>query len=299
MTKVIRAEKIIEEDVRDALNTENQYYLLLENDHIDLYKMIKSIDFYTHVRFLWENTFLDEHKEESPFLIQFDKNSLLIEAFIKIWTKENLGILIESSFSPKQLQQHLQSILLVRLPDGTQARFNLHEPRKLAGVLNALETEERYQSLLRPIKTLYWQENCGTRSTWYQAKQANSQAPIYTHNDMRWFMFNKEEIKQMDEHELSYLSCELISELELNDDFMKKLYGEDIKEYVNRGIKNAHRLQLYKEENIKHYLLLCATHPHRASNQEFINIIVDTKSDEDFRLSQLEKLINKKGVTYE
>lgn len=208
-------------------NSEN-LFLFLDSDYFeDSVDEVKAVEFYVNIELLWDNNPLwDEYKYEGPILVQLNEGSIHIPNFIENWAKENRGIIIQSSYKPEDVFNHLQSLSFTAEPDNTLTRLRLYEPRKLRGLMDAMQEDHDLENIMGPIEAFIWQENCGEESTWLSTQNPKPRPAQHDISDEHWFAFSQPQNDIIAQNEVRYffrnLAWQLSEDFDLDIDEAQK-----------------------------------------------------------------------------
>ncbi len=263
--------------------TEGNRYLLLETDFIHKpAEQVDDVDFFTEKEWLWDNTFLDEHQEDGPLLVKMDEDSSLLTEYLNNWAPKNAAILLLSHYDIDKVLQHLQSIILIMKPDGNQSRLRLHEPRKLAGLFDALD-EKTQSTLMGPIEHILWLENCGHDQTWYQTSNKSPHLP--RHNEVRWFHFNHEHMNRLNKFEEEWFIRSLA--WQIADEH--KLGIEQAQQQTNTLCQQALQNGFTAEQDITEYCSLHLKHPEIVNNRSCTILLQEQSIPPHARLARIQR----------
>ncbi len=248
--------------------------------------IIDEIDFLTMNEWIWLNSRWEENKEQGPYLVQLAKGSALLKFFISDLDPVDGGILFTSDRDISDIQEHLKSIMTVRLPDNDIAYFRLQEPLKLVGVLGAL-SESRATDLLVPIKQVFWLENCGTKSCWYHATNS-SDYRNKKDRELEWFKWEREEIKYIDDYDLKHFKNNIFNTLSHQIDsgeymgidlgHLKKYNEEELRKIIDKGILSAKNQHFTSEEVMKEFIFMWL-HSPEVMNSSAANQIIQNEAE--------------------
>lgn len=281
----MRTKEIETSDISDYIRRDAEsLYLLLETEFFeDAWSDVCDIDFGTVKRWLWSDTFLDQHETDGPLLVEVNNNSALISHYIEHWSTENSAIVIKTPYSMELLIQHLQSLILIMLPDGTHAKMRLQEPRKLAGILNSLQKDTDYESLMGPIKEIIWCENCGKQTRWLGAMNDKMQEPKHTKEDMFWFQFQQEYIDKINTNEALYFIHQLASKVSEKFDIDMKEAIDKTHEYT----KEARQSGFLQDNEMEHYVNLRMDFGDFRNNETAKSLLIDKNYEPGGRLQKV------------
>jgi len=267
-----------ENDTREQeQQKEKKLFLFLEGDYFEnVQEEVEGMDINANTKLLWENSNLwHEHRANGPLIVETINSSPIFKTFVEEWSEENRGVILLSDYSLEQITQHLQSLIFVTEPDNTLTRLRLYEPRKLRGLLNAMQEPNSLSDLMGCIETFVWQENCGLEEEWLQTNNPNPHAPRYNIHDENWFVFTEEQNVILFLNEEEYFSKKLSYELE--DLFRIPVEQEQRYEQIKLLSKEA------KEQNFFPY----------ADREKYMRLRLefgDFRDDEE-----IEKILKKEG----
>lgn len=264
-------------------NTESLYLLLETEFFEDAWSDVCDIDFGTSKRWVWSDTFLDEHETDGPLLVELDSNSPLIPYYIDNWSIENSAVVIKTPYSMELLIQHLQSLILIMLPDSTQAKMRLQEPRKLAGILNSMQKDTDYIALMGPIQEIIWRENCGKQSRWLGALNEQTHEPKHTKDDMFWFQFQQEHMDIINTNEALYFIHQLAWKISEQFDIDIK----DAIEKTHQYTKEARQSGFLQDSEMEHYVSLRFDFGDFNTDDTAKSLLVDQNYEPGGRLQQV------------
>jgi len=234
-------------------------------------EIINKEDPYTSDTQIWEDTPFDEFKNIGPYLSRFHSDSKLIEKYVNLWGNWHAGIFIEA-LSEESLINHLRSLLLVNMPNDGEVYYRLQEPRKLAGILKALDSTERLIELLGPIKTIMWQQNCGADTKYFQI---NNPKPQVIENNMGWFSFTQSEKDNIDKAETTWYKRSIISTVLNNIEkdaphvhHLKKYKSEEIERILENGYKAAYKKNIRSEKGLRFFLINTLFYPEIMNSKD-------------------------------
>ncbi len=195
---------------------EKKLFLFLESDYFEnSQEEVEEMDINANTKLLWENSNLwHEHRANGPLIVETINSSPIFKKFIEEWSEENRGVILLSDYSLNEVTQHLQSLIFVTEPNGTLTRLRLYEPRKLRGVLNAMQEEETLSDLMGCIEQFVWLENCGLDEEWLSTTNPSPHAPQHDIHDENWFVFTQEQNLILFLNEEEYFCRRLSWELE-------------------------------------------------------------------------------------
>ncbi len=262
-------------------------YLLLETDLINKpYDKVSAIDFFTTKEWLWNNTFLEQHQEDGPLLVNMEEDSALIPHYLSTWAIKNAAIMLFSPFELDTVMAHLQSIILIMMPDGNQARLRLHEPRKLAGILGALDSETQ-SSLMGPIEHIIWLENCGQDQSWYQADNKMPHLPVNT--GLRWFCFNETQIQSFNRFEESWFIRNLAWKIAEQHNLEINTAQTETEALCKQALKDGFRA----EQDITDYCHLQIQHSDKLNTGHCSILLKEQSIPPHARLVRVQRLLRK------
>ncbi len=246
-----RTEVYSDEAVEKLAKNTDQLFLFLDSDYFeDSIAEVKAVEPYVNIELLWDNNPLwDEHKYDGPILVQLNEGSKHIAHFVDNWATENRGIIIQSSYKVEDVFNHLQSLTFTAEPDNTLTRLRLYEPRKLRGTVDAMQEDKDLESLMGPIETFIWQENCGEESTWLTSKNPKPQPATHTLKDEHWFAFSKPQNDIIAQNEVRYffrsLAWQLSKDFELDIDDAQKQSETLTREARTMGFMEYNDMESY------------------------------------------------------
>lgn len=234
-------------------------------------ELIEAIDPYTFHSRIWEDTLFDEFQHNGPILSYFSEPTPLAEHYLNEWGHWHAGVFIET-LNEAALVRHLQSLLLVKLGSEGEVHYRLQEPRKLSGVLNAFDNEQRISELLGPIKAITWQQNCGADTNYYQVSNLT---PHETQQQIGWFTFSHDEQKKIDDWDNQWYKRSIVStlekEIEQNPKHTQHLANYSTKEIENildKGFNVAKKNNIQDEENLRFFILNSLLYPEFMNSKE-------------------------------
>lgn len=235
---------------------EERLFLFLEADYFENAKdEIEEMDINANTTLLWENSRLwHEHKYNGPLIVETSNDSPIFKKFIEEWVEENRGVILRSKYSLKQVTQHLQSLIFVTEPDETLTRLRLYEPRKLRGVLNAMQELNELSELMGSIEEFIWLENCALEERWFMASNPQVHSPRYNIHDENWFVFTEEQNEIIEEHEEWYFCTRLSYELKRN--FQISIPQQEVYEQIVKLNQEAKEQQFFVEDDKETYIKL-------------------------------------------
>jgi hypothetical protein len=267
-----------ENDTREQeQQKEKKLFLFLEGDYFEnVQEEVEGMDINANTKLLWENSNLwHEHRANGPLIVETINSSPIFKTFLEEWSEENRGVIILSNYSLEQVTQHLQSLIFVTEPDNTLTRLRLYEPRKLRGLLNAMQEPNSLSDMMGCIETFVWQENCGLEEEWLHTNNPNPHAPRYNIYDENWFVFTEEQNVILFLNEEEYF-CKKLS-YKLEDLFRIPVEQEQRYEQIKLLSKEA------KEQNFFPY----------ADREKYMRLRLefgDFRDDEE-----IEKILKKEG----
>ena len=230
--------------------------------------LINEVDPYTSDTQIWEDTPFKDFKDIGPYLSRFHSESKIIDKYVSLWGDWHAGVFIDA-ISEEALISHLRSLLLVNMPEDGEVHYRFQEPRKLAGILNALDSKERLSELLGPIKRVFWQQNCGADKAYFFIENPN---PQINEQEMAWFDFTETEKQKINAAELAWYKRSIVSTVQksIEDDadysqHLKKYKPEEIEQFLDNGYDAAHKKNIRSEEGLRFFLINTMFYP------EFMN----------------------------
>jgi len=282
--------KLLENSDYDARQEADPHAMPVQITARDL---IDQVDKYTTDTMLWESTFLDDHKEAGPLLIHFFNESKLLDMHISRWGHWNVGVVLEAD-SEIDLAKHLRSLLMVEMPGDGQVRFRFYETTKLALILNSLGCKERISQILGPIKTMYWQENCGPGITYWKIENP---IPSQDLNTCGWFAFTKEEKKKISDASVSWFKRSVLNEvlerLKLESKITNRLAvytPKELETILNKGYESALERNISSQDGIRFYLLTYFFNPGFMKDVQTMNVVNNNKLSEISRVQELKEM---------
>jgi len=235
---------------------EKKLFLFLESDYFEnSQEEVEEMDINANTTLLWENSQLwHEHRANGPLIVETSNSSPIFKKFIEEWSEENRGVIMLSDYSLKEVTQHLQSLIFVTEPNGTLTRLRLYEPRKLRGVLNAMQEPNALSDLMGCIEQFVWLENCGLDEAWLETTNPSSHAPRYDIYDENWFVFTEEQNVIIEEHEEHYF-CKKLS-WELQESFRIPVSIDDAYKQIVKLNEEAKEQGFFKEKDKQEYIRL-------------------------------------------
>lgn len=235
---------------------EKKLFLFLESDYFEnSQEEVEEMDINANTKLLWENSRLwHEHRANGPLIVETINSSPIFKKFIEEWSEENRGVIMLSDYSLEQVTQHLQSLIFVTEPNGTLTRLRLYEPRKLRGVLNAMQESNSLSELMGCIEQFVWQENCGVDEEWLQTTNPNPHAPQHNIYDENWFVFTQEQNTILEEHEEHYFCRRLAWELQ--DAFVIPTMIDDAYTSIVKLNEEAQEQRIFREKDREEYIRL-------------------------------------------
>ena len=268
----------------------------------DIVEIMRDIDLNTTRDWLWQDTYLNEHYERGPILVEIEPDSALIPYFWdKIYTL-NAGVLITSTFTREQVLEHLKSILTVRLPSNSEAQLKLQYPLKHVGVFSALN-DLRLSSLLGPIKNIYWTENCGPKSRYYKITNPAEHAP--KNKAPNWFQWSDKEIELINAYDLQYFKQSISNTIEiyieageyngLPLDHLHSVETNELLEIIDKGIQTGNNLKIEDKACLQEYIKLNILNPYFFKQDSTKALMHDTNVNQFERMSRLQELMSQQG----
>ncbi len=262
----------------------------------DIREAISKIDPFTSMEWVWEDTLLDDQEEYGPILVSFDNDSPLIEYFDKNWSSENLGILFTSKEKPEPCLLHLQSLIMVTLPSGSQSRFSLQLPLNLTNILFALDLE-RSELLLGPIQQIIWKDKRSEKGYWLYRK--NHHPNMIERNEMPWFEFSHAEMEVINQNIRQLFRDSITDEMmEILEQKSTDSKPEKIKHLldtnraqmsllVEKHINKGKHLNIVASPLVKQLVRLSLYHQQFLSQPSIDAILTDLSLPADIRLHQI------------
>lgn len=231
-------------------------------------ELIDEVDPYTIGTQIWEDTPFDDFKNIGPHLSKFHTGSKLIEKYLSLWGDWHAGVFIDA-ISEDSLIAHLRSLLVVNLGTEGEVHYRLQETRKLAGVLESMDSEERLSELLGPIKTIVWQKNCGADKSYFIVENPN---PHETNQEMGWFSFSQTEEKKINTASSAWYKRSIVSTVQdkikkdpKSTKHLTKYKPKEIEKFLDNGYDAAQKKNIKTEEGLRFFLINSLYYP------EFMN----------------------------
>ena len=264
----------------------DQLFLFLDSDYFeDSTAEVKAVEPHINIELLWNNSPLwDEYKYDGPIIVQLNEGSNLIAHFIEHWAKENCGIIIQSSYKLEEVFNHLQSLTFTAEPDDTLTRLRLYEPRKLRGIMNAMQEDEQLESFMGPIETFIWQENCGKESTWLTSKNPKPHPAKHDISDEHWFAFSKAQNDIIAQNEVRYFFRNLA--WQLSEDF--ELEIDEAQKQSETLTREARTMGFLENDDMESYVRLRMQYGDFVNNQTVKKHLNDTDYEPGGRLTKIE-----------
>ena len=257
-------------------------------------EIIGEVDPHTIDTQIWEDTPFDDFKNIGPHLSHYHGNTKLIEKYLSLWGDWHVGVFVDA-LSEDALIDHLRSLLLVNMPEEGEVHYRLQESRKLAGIINALDSEERVSTLLGPIKSMVWQQNCGADQAYFQVQNPN---PHETNDSMGWFSFTPSEKQKIDKAELIWFKRSIVSSVLKtveNDatqvEHLKKYKPEEIESFLDNGYEAARKKKIYSEDGLRFFLINSLYYPEFMNDKDAARIVNQEHWVESKRLNQLKEML--------
>lgn len=279
---------------------EKKLFLFLEGDYFEnAQEEVEEMDINANTKLLWENSKLwHEHRANGPLIVETSNKSPIFKKFIEEWSEENRGVILLSNYSLKEVTQHLQSLMFVTEPNGTLTRLRLYEPRKLRGVMNAMQEPNTLSDIMGCIETFIWQENCGLDETWLVTENPNAHAPRYTIHDENWFVFTQEQNEIIEEHEEDYF-CKKLS-YQLENSFKIPVTQVEAQKQIAKLNHEAKEQQFFNEDDKETYIGLRLEFGDFRLNSDIEKILNNPKPLVESKLYEIENILEKqKGEKHE
>ena len=279
----------------DALNklSENsdQLFLFLDSDYFEnSVDEVKAIEISVTIALLWENSPLwDEYKYDGPIIVQLNEGSQLITHFIENWAEENTGIILQSSEKLEEVFEHLQSLIFTAEPDDTLTRLRLYEPRKLRGIVEAMQEDNDLENLMGPIEKFIWQENCGQESTWLTTKNPKPQSAQHDISDEHWFAFSKKQNDIIAQNEVRYFFRNLA--WQLSEDFDLKI--DEAQKQSETLTREARTMGFMENDDMETYVRLRMQYGDFRSNKSVQEQLNNTNHRPGGRLTKIKVFLEK------
>ena len=231
-------------------------------------EIIDEVDSHTIDTQVWEDTPFEDFKNIGPHLSHFHAGSKLIKKYLTLWGDWHAGVFIDA-LSEDSLIAHLRSLLLVNLGTEGEVHYRLQETRKLAGILESMDTAERISELLGPIKSIAWQQNCGADKSYFMIENPN---PHENPQKMGWFNFSHSEEQKINTASATWYKKSIIStvldKIEKDPEstqHLAKYKPEEIEKILDNGYKSAQKKNIQTEEGLRFFLINSLLYP------EFMN----------------------------
>lgn len=276
-----------------VLEYENrQNFLLLDGGLKDnLLDELMNLHFPAARRWVLEDTLLDEEKESGTLLQEMDSENTFLQQYIDQWSKEHLGLIIETTVDINTLQQHLKNTIEADTTKTKELFFRWHEPRKLAGLLNTFDNTQ-HQQLLGPTCKLYWCEYAHDEAHWYafenlNAKQSTGQGRI---------MIRQDQLDQMSEYDLYYYARCLARELIAEEKRPEEISEEHFARAVLNNIKKALAINITHSDDLNRYIRIQLEHSNTiAEHKEIRAMFTDETLPTWQRLDKIQQELEKIG----
>lgn len=275
---------------------EKKLFLFLEADYFEnAQEEVEEMDINANTTLLWENSRLwHEHKQNGPLIVETSNSSPIFKKFVEEWSEENRGVIILSNYSLKEVTQHLQSLIFVTEPNQTLTRLRLYEPRKLRGVLNAMQEENTLSDMMGCIEVFVWLENCGLDEEWLQTTNPNPHAPRYNIHDENWFMFTEEQNVILFQNEEAYF-CRRLS-WELEGSFPIPVSIVDAENQIVKLNIEAKEQDFFKDVEKEAYIKLRLEFGNFREDSDIEKILKNKHYSTGEKITELESFLqNKKG----
>lgn len=239
-------------------------------------ELIDEVDSYTIDTKIWEDTPFEDFKNIGPILSQFHSGSKLIEKYLSHWGDWHAGVFIDA-ISEESLVRHLRSLLLVNLGTEGEVHYRLQETRKLAGVLESMDSKERISELLGPIKSIAWQKICGADKSYFIVENPN---PHETNQEMGWFNFSQAEEQKINAASAAWYKRSIVStvqdKIEKDPESIKhltKYKPEEIEKFLDNGYESAQKKNIQTEEGLRFFLINSLYYPEFMNGKEAARIV--------------------------
>jgi len=269
----------LKELLEDLQKNNDQLFLFLDSDYFEnSVDEVKAIEFHARIELLWENTPLwDKFKNDGPILVELKEDSILIPYFFENWSNKNTGVILQSSFTLEEVFQHLQSLIFTEEPDMTLTRLRLYEPRKLRGLINAMQTDTYLEAFMGPIEKIIWQENCGKEISYLKAENPKPKKPKHTIADEHWFKFTKAQNDIIAQNEVRYFFRNLA--WQLSEEYNLEI--EDAQEKSEKLTREARRTGFLEHIDMETYVKLRIEHGDFRKNPK----VQESLNNKDYRPS--------------
>ncbi len=286
-----RAQAYSEDELVKLPEKSNQLFLFLDSDYFEnSVDEVKAIEFQVTIALLWENSPLwDEYKYDGPIIVQLNENSQLIAYFIENWAEENTGIILQSSEKLEGVFEHLQSLIFTAEPDDTLTRLRLYEPRKLRGIVEAMQEDKDLENLMGPIETFIWQENCGQEITWLSTKNPKPHPAKHDISDEHWFAFSKKQNDIIAQNEVRYFFRNLA--WQLSEDF--ELEIDDAQKQSETLTREARTMGFMENDDMETYVRLRMQYGDFRNNLTVQEYMKDTDYRPGGRLTKIKVFLDK------
>jgi len=278
---------------------EKKLFLFLEADYFEnAQEEVEEMDINANTTLLWENSQLwHEHRANGPLIVETLNSSPIFKKFIEEWSEENRGVIMLSDYSLKEVTQHLQSLIFVTEPNGTLTRLRLYEPRKLRGLLNAMQEPNALNALsdlMGCIEQFVWLENCGLDEAWLETTNPSSHAPRYDIYDENWFVFTEEQNVILFQNEEEYF-CRRLS-WELEESFPIPVSIVDAENQILKLNIEAKEQGFFKDVDKETYIRLRLEYGNFTMEDDVKKILENKSYSANGIVTELESFLeNKKG----
>jgi len=160
---------------------------------------------------------------------------------------------------------------------------------------DALDSEERVSTLLGPIKSMVWQQNCGADKTYFQVQNPT---PHETNNKMGWFSFTPSEKQKIDKAELIWFKRSIVSSVlktvendEKHVEHLKKYKPEEIESFLDKGYEVARNKKIYSEDGLRFFLINSLYYPDFMNSKDAARIVSQEHWLEPKKLNQLKEML--------
>lgn len=280
-----RVQTFDEDTLAKLPENSSQLFLFLDSDYFEnSVDEVKAIESQVTIALLWEDSPLwDEYKYDGPIIVQLNEDSQLITYFIENWAEENAGIILQSSEKLEDVFKHLQSLIFTAEPDDTLTRLRLYEPRKLRGLVDAMQEDEQLESFMGSIEKFIWQENCGEESTWLTTENPKPHPAKHDISDEHWFAFSKQQNDIIAQNEVRYFFRSLA--WQLSDDF--ELEIEDAQKQSEKLTREARTMGFMENDDMEGYVRLRMQYGDFRSNQTVKEHLNNTEYKPGGRLTKI------------
>ena len=268
----------------------------------DIVDILRDTDLNTTRDWLWQDTYLNEHYERGPILVEIEQDSALIPHFWDKFSSINAGVLITSSFERAQVLDHLKSILTVKLPNNSEAQLKLQYPVKHVGLFEALN-DLRLSSFLGPIKNIFFTENCGPKSRYFKVTNPAEHKP--KNKSPNWFKWSDDEINQINNHGQQFFKqsihntiVKFIETGTYNDkplDHLHSVESNELLEIIDKGMQTGKTLKIEDKDCLQEYIQLNILNPYFFKQDSTKTLITDTDIDQYERMSRIQELMSQQG----